>query len=388
MPPKILEDTYYSLRRLWAEYQSIAISRFRNRIVLFFMLFYPALFIIIFGFVFGGAAQQEFQLYYFNADLQANGQPTASSELLLSHIETNLTQINLKEVEINLTRTSPVEWMQNQEVRALLTIPNGWEENITNPSPTIQAQVFYYYDPAYTSTITVLELLEKTVQEMNSELLDVTQIIQTNTITTPSRQDLSMIDFYVPGVTMITISTSGLISFVNYLNSEKRSGQLYKKSSSPLRKWEWSLAKIFWDVTFGLITSFVTIITATLLFGFKISMLHPLMLPLIFFGCMTFSGIGLIFGRLITNPDAVNAASMIFSFPQMFLAGALFPLEMMPNFIQILAKFFPLYYITEGMRDLMLPSTYHQVWPNLGITIAMGVGFFVLGVLISDWKKE
>lgn len=40
--------------------------------------------------------------------------------------------------------------------------------------------------------------------------------------------------------------------------------------------------------------------------------------------------------------------------PQVFLAGLLWPVEQMPNYLQWLSRFLPLTYAVQGMRDIML----------------------------------
>ncbi|NHJ86706.1 MAG: ABC transporter permease [Asgard group archaeon] len=385
---KITKKIASSFRRLYAEIESQTLLWFRDKMSLFFSILFPIIIILIFGFVFGGAAEQSYQLYYLNEDLNESGQPFEPVNELLTNIESRFENVNLNSVDFNTTEMTPTNWMLENEIRNLIIIPYGWSTNLTNPDPLVNATIQFYYDPTYTSALTILEVVGSVVKEVNSEVLGITIFIGTEFVETPGRENLRIVDFYVPGVIGITISTAGMIGLVNFTKAEKNYGILYKKSSTPLKKWEWSLAKLLVEVIKGLVIAIITVLTAVIAFRFPLTMLHPLMLVVIFFGAMTFGGIGLIFVRLIKNPDAVTAATMSFTFPQMFLAGAIFPLELMPEGLRIVAKFFPLYYISEAMRDLMLDSTINQVWPNLGITIAMGLVFFIIGILISDWRKE
>ena len=66
----------------------------------------------------------------------------------------------------------------------------------------------------------------------------------------------------------------------------------------------------------------------------------------------------------------------------------IFPAELLPSYMQTIAKIFPLYYISESLRNMMLESTFHKVWLNLGITMAMGIVFFIVGSFITRWRKE
>ena len=249
MANKFFKSIYFSLRRIYSEIEYNTIGWFRDRTALFFTLLYPILFIVIFGFVFGGTSS--YNLYYLNEDLDYLNEPNPLAEELLTNLKESVSNIDLVEVTFNRAEKTPSQWMIEEEVRVLLVIPQGWTENLTNPSPTLTAAVEYYYDPSYTSALTVLEIVDKTVREMNAEIVGASTIMDMEITTTPGSKDLSMIDFYVPGVIGITISTSGMIGLVNFAQAEKNSGILYKKSSTPLKKWEWAAAKEIWQVVFG-----------------------------------------------------------------------------------------------------------------------------------------
>ncbi|TFG01567.1 MAG: ABC transporter permease [Promethearchaeota archaeon] len=388
MTSGIFKKIYYSLKRIYAELETKVLSGFRDKTSLFFMAIYPALIIAIFGFVFGGMGDQEFHLYYLNEDLSSTNEPTAYATDLLTTIEGSVSNIKLEEVVFNRTDQSSNDWMIEHETRVLLVIPKGWSTNLSSPSPTIQASVEYYYDPGYSSAMVVYEIISSAVQEINNEIVGTTIIMDLEITSTPGREDLTMVDFYVPGIIGITISTSGMIGLVNDTITERTTGLLFKKSSSPLKKWEWAAATELWQITMGLVVSLITILTALLLFKFPLSMLHPAMLLFVIFGSMTFAGIGLIITRFVKQRDAAQTAAMAFTFPQMFLAGAIFPPEILPDAMITLSKIFPLYYMIEGMRDLMLDSTVSKAWLNLGICGAMGIAFFIIGVLVSNWRKE
>ena len=132
----------------------------------------------------------------------------------------------------------------------------------------------------------------------------------------------------------------------------------------------------------------MTILTGWLAFGFNLATLHPLMIVVLIFGTMTFAGLALIIARFVKRPEAAMAATMSFVFPQMFLSGTIMPLEIMPDFMRIIAQFFPLYYISQASQALQLEATFNDVWLYLGVAAAMGIVFFIVGSVLSVWRKE
>jgi ABC-2 type transport system permease protein len=68
--------------------------------------------------------------------------------------------------------------------------------------------------------------------------------------------------------------------------------------------------------------------------------------------------------------------------PQMFLCGLLWPVEQMPNYLQWIAKFLPLTYGVEGIREMMLyGQDLLHIGKDIGVLAAYAVGLLVLAAL-------
>ncbi|HUU77057.1 MAG TPA: ABC transporter permease [candidate division Zixibacteria bacterium] len=392
---------YLSLRRIFGITSSTATDWVRSGPALFFTFIYPIVMILLFGYIFGAAPDDSlYTLHYYNEDIYVVGDQSYSfnpaSQLLLelgSQNETIAKELNLHIVEVNLTGSSIsyAEWMKNNDIPYLMVIPSGWSEAVNESKVNTTAPIAninYYYDPSYTSSFEVRSIIDNVLQEMNLNEFGISTTILIEVEPTPSREGLDYIDFYVPGMIMVTISTSGMMGMVGIITEQRQSGLLYKISSSPIKKWEWALGQQLWQVIMGIMVSILTILTGWIAFDFNLTTLHPLMILVIIFGTMTFAGLALILGRFIKRPEAAMAATMSIVFPQMFLSGAIFPAEILPNYMQIIAKIFPLYYVSEAMRNMMLESTFHKAWIPFGVTIAMGLVFFILGSIITNWRKE
>jgi ABC-type multidrug transport system permease subunit len=112
------------------------------------------------------------------------------------------------------------------------------------------------------------------------------------------------------------------------------------------------------------------------------------MLVFIIFGSLTFSGIAMILVRLIRNPEGVMATSVLFIIPNIILSGVLIPFDRLPIILQYLARASPLYYLTEGMRLLMLDYTKEQFWLVFFIAGTIAIGVFTMGILLTKWREE
>ncbi len=395
------EKIRISARRIGAIFSSTALGWIRTGPALFFTFIYPIVMILLFGYIFGAAPDDSmYTLYYLNEDTyQVDDQLYSNNPalLLLQNLglenETLSDELNLRLVDANFSTAilSPENWTKENDVPYLLLIPSGWSAAVNESKTNVtapKANIEFYYDPSYTSYFEIQSLVDNVLQELNLNEFGIPTLIAIETTTTPERQSLDYIDFYVPGIIMVTISTAGMMGLVGMATEERQTGFIFKLAATPIKKWEWATAHLFWQAVMGLMVAVLTVLTGWIAFDFNMTTIHPLMIPILIFGSMTFGGLGLIIARFVKRPEAAMAATMSFVFPQMFLSGALFPPETLPEYLQIIAKFFPLYYISEAMRSVMLESTFSNVWVPLGVTIAMGIVFFILGSILTVWRKE
>ncbi len=84
---------------------------------------------------------------------------------------------------------------------------------------------------------------------------------------------------------------------------------------------------------------------------------------------MVFAGISLALGAVITSHEALMAVVNFLTMPLMFSSSAMMPLEFMPRWLGVVARFNPLTYAVTPLRALFLVGL---DWP------ALGQGFLVL----------
>jgi ABC-2 type transport system permease protein len=94
----------------------------------------------------------------------------------------------------------------------------------------------------------------------------------------------------------------------------------------------------------------------------------------------------MILTRVANEAESAAAAANFIMFPMMFLAGSFFPIEMMPGFLQTIARILPLYYVNEGLRASMV---FVDNMAALRYSVMIGVFAAVVFVLgINTTKGE
>ncbi|NHJ32336.1 MAG: ABC transporter permease [Asgard group archaeon] len=371
---KTMHNFGSSLRRISNQVGGISLKYFRSPTSIFWSIVYPVILILLFGAMFGRTIETNYSLDVYDLD------NSVESIAFIADLD-NLPGLTLNVIDEEIDQID--EWIREENKAILLEIPESWGLKI---SLNQTSNLTVYYDPSSATANVILEIIEEVVSTQNIDLLAIDvkfDLILENLYT----NELKFIDSLVPGIIMITISTIALFTSVSYDIDEKKSGILQKLATTPANKIEWIISKQIWQIFIAVLAGLLTILFA-LIYNFNASSLHPLMLIYIVFGTMTFSGIAMILVRIITNPDGVILASILITIPQLLLSGALVPLDAFPEILQFFSRIFPLYYLTEGMRYLMI-ETISPLWRQFFlISAAIAVGFFIIGIFVTNWSKD
>jgi ABC-2 type transport system permease protein len=171
------------------------------------------------------------------------------------------------------------------------------------------------------------------------------------------------------------------------MNAELRQkGVIRKLSTTPITHGDWVLSNILYQVILAVISA-----TAILLVSyavFDVSLRIDAWLPtFIVLEVFAFAGIGMILTRVATEAESAMAAANAIMYPMMFLSGSFFPLEMMPSFLQKIARILPLYYGNEGLRAAMVLADNMTALRCSAIIGVFAAVVFVVGIMTTKWEE-
>jgi ABC-2 type transport system permease protein len=96
--------------------------------------------------------------------------------------------------------------------------------------------------------------------------------------------------------------------------------------------------------------------------------------------------LGVFFIGFVQDPKVAGIGVALLVFPQMFLAGALIPVSGSSGVLALLAKLMPMTYSIDLARNIFYAgkpeyaaAVLNPVWLDLGVTVALFVGFLVVG---------
>ncbi len=354
---------------------------FRSKHTIFWTLAFPILLMLLFGAIFSVSQDPSFNLHVQNRDL-VNGEPTQLSKSLYDTMNgTGILNLQLVGSEENTT-----QYIEENGIQRMLIIPQGFHNStLTNNASIILKLVPPEVD---TASATVKRVVEQMVEIFNFAVTDQPPLkavtIEDQSIISES---YSFIDFFVPGLIGMTLMTSGIFGAIGWNTRNRELGILKKLATTPLSKLEWIIGVVLYEFVMGAISTVVILGIGVLVFNLKV-MPNIYSLILIISGAIAFPGIGMVIAHFVKESDSADAAGNAITFPMMFLSGTFFPLEFMPDFLQQIAKFLPLTYLSNGLRDSMVYGNVQSALFNTAVMLGVAAFFIALGALITNWRAE
>lgn len=106
------------------------------------------------------------------------------------------------------------------------------------------------------------------------------------------------------------------------------------------------------------------------------------MLSTVFLGCAVFSTFSLIVATLVRKRERFMGIGQVLTMPLFFASNALYPIEIMPKWLQILSVINPLSYQVNALRNFMVTDAVStgELWIDFGVGI---FAFFVLSLIAA-----
>ncbi|HCH23328.1 MAG TPA: sugar ABC transporter permease [Oceanospirillaceae bacterium] len=186
--------------------------------------------------------------------------------------------------------------------------------------------------------------------------------------------------FIVPGLVMLSIMTQSLSNGSFGIYFPKFSGTIYEILSAPISFWEATLGYVGAAASKSLIIGIIILITAGFFVPLQIA--HPWwMLTFLLLTCITFSLFGFLIGIWADGFEKLQLIPLLIVTPLVFLGGAFYSIDMLPEAWQTVTMFNPVVYLISGFRwsfyeisDVGVGLSLFMVMVFMGICLAL-VGY-------------
>ena len=364
----------------------ISLKRHPPRLVS--ILAFPIIMILLFGYGMGGD-MTDLPIVVVS---QSHGDLT---DLTLDTIKSTETY---HVVEIIDDQDKAERMVDKGEVKAAIIMPEDYDD--TNSSN--QKAVTLYLD---SSDQMASQILDSSTQAIFSRLSNmvasgsVTAVSQ-NSTASPSishqfnnfKDDIGLhinriygnikyIDFLVPAVLGMTVMMSCMMGMGATIAGERETGELARLFMTPTSVSTVIGGKIAAKLLIELVRALILIFMSILLFNVSIKggILQTFIVLVI--GALCFVGFGIMLSARTQTQEDYAQIVLPFSMPMMFVSGVFYPIETMPWILQKLAYIFPLTYLNDAMRGIMLKGqTLGDVWLDLVVLLGFTILFFIIGV--------
>jgi ABC-2 type transport system permease protein len=191
---------------------------------------------------------------------------------------------------------------------------------------------------------------------------------------------VSYLDFLAPGILAQSVLFISIFAGIAII-WERDLGVIHKFLASPTPRVSLVIGKGLASGIRALPQAIVIYIVALLL-GAKMQT-NPLcilgVLVLAVLGAACFSTFSLIIACLLKTRDRVMGIGQVLTMPLFFASNAIYPISIMPTWLQVVARINPLTYVVDALRTLMLSNTTN--YSSLGTDFAVLIG--VTAVLVA-----
>ncbi|MCJ2533442.1 MAG: ABC transporter permease [Candidatus Thermoplasmatota archaeon] len=367
------------MKRILADVVGFGKQYMRNIAGPFFAFAFPILLILVFGAIFTSDDPARITLPVQDLD-----EGTHSVEYL-----TILNSTGVVDIEMVSSSEDITTYIQDNSLAIALVIPANFSGNIDELQAgnlSARASLIVYGDDSRSTYGMAVGAIHSAAEYMNYNLSGTVPIVFFEPRSVVS-EEFNFMDFFVPGVVGIVVMTNSLFSMTSICAEYRNRGHFKLLATTRLAKWEWLVSKFIF-FTFMLTGSLiVTYAVGIALFDME-SSLTPFSIVLIAAGTFLFVSMGMLLGVVVKDPESGAAAANAIGFPMMFLSGAFFPLEIMPSYLQTVAKVIPLTYLNEGLRDTMVYANNESALMNLAVLVVIALVFFVLASRLMSWKER
>ncbi len=343
-------------------------SLLRDRAALFWSVFFPVMFVFLFGWIFGGTSDINVKIGVVNEDSNAVFSGQVSDALGKTGIVTVVTG-SLDDEKAAL---------QRGDISAVVVIPAGAGQSILAKQPVTLG---LYEDPSQTQTNQIVnQVLSQIVSGANLGLAGGTPLVQLPAApSTLNSNNIGMVAYLVPSILAMALMQLGVFAAIP-LVQQREKGILKRLGATPLQRWKLIGSNVLMRLIVAIVNAVIILGIGLAVFDVKIVGSILGVAGLVLLGAGTFLALGFFLAAFLKTEEQATGVVQVVQIPMMFLSGIFFPFTMLPGFLQTIARILPLTYLGDALRQVMVNGS--AVAP-LGVDLAILVGWLVVCLAIA-----
>ena len=186
-------------------------------------------------------------------------------------------------------------------------------------------------------------------------------------------------EFIFPGILGMNVLFTSMF-YGMYVVWDKKLDVLKEILIAPQPRWVAFSGKNLGGLTICAVQIAILLIIGAVFMGIPLT---PLTFVFTLFGGLLFglgsASLGLMIGAKLNSPDSFSLVMSFVMWPLFLTSGALYPIEHLPNYLQLLVRINPMAYGVDLMRGALLNSWTYGPLLDVGVLLVFAGIFFYLG---------
>lgn len=199
--------------------------------------------------------------------------------------------------------------------------------------------------------------------------------------------DMPYVAFLFPGGIGMQVMASAFENLSITLTKQRDDDILKRLGGTPLRKWMLLGSKMLTASLVIFIQILLLIAIGVLLFEVKIVGSSLVFLLVLLTGIVTFTSMGFTLSGLINSADTQSAAAHAIMWPMLFICGSFFPIDLLPELLQHVARVLPLTYFVGPLRAVLIGGQgLGESSFDLLVLLAWMICCFIVSIKTFRWE--
>lgn len=200
---------------------------------------------------------------------------------------------------------------------------------------------------------------------------------------------ISYIDFLVPGILAMALMNSGVIGLSTAFVIYRERGILRRIKVTPFPLPSFIFARIVSQLIVAVAQSVILVGMGMAIFGLRINGNVPLALLTVIVGSLAFLAIGFAISGIARNAETAASYANLVTFPMLFLSGVFFSIDSAPAWLVPITKVLPLAYLVDALRAVMTRDKgLGDVWIDLAVLLGTFAAALAVSVRFFRWDAR
>jgi ABC-2 type transport system permease protein len=196
---------------------------------------------------------------------------------------------------------------------------------------------------------------------------------------TPMFGGYGTVDISIPAYTAMIIATTGLMGLTITLAANRENGVLRRLRTTPISPFIILAAEVIVMFLMTSLGMLLLILAGKLVYHVRFEGNALSVIAGFSLSCLSFFSLGFILAGLAPTARTAQVVGMVMLYPMLFLSGAGFPRELLPEAIKKISNYLPLTSVVNLLRGLWIG----EAWSLHLTEVIVLVILLVVGVMVS-----